>query len=83
MTLESKALATNAHDRAGKGVTELQIFLSLPTLGLVQRWYRRRGKTFELAVELDTFSLWAQRHLTAPLRGIKEFCQGASLVTGG
>ena len=83
LTLESKALATNAHDRAGKGVTELQIFLSLPTLGLVQRWYRRRGKTFELAVELDTFSLWAQRHLTAPLRGIKEFCQGASLVTGG
>ena len=56
--VREQGVTTNAHDRAGRA-TELQIFLSLPTLG----WYSLAAgivgaaKRLSFAVELDTFQL--------------------------
>lgn len=74
------ALATNDYAATNELVTHIKVFLTLPTLGLVYRWYRRLDDSEPVPQRRDVFSSWASQRLVAPMRSITSFCHGATLI---
>ncbi len=82
LTLDVSILPTNDYSVGHVAQTQCKVFLSLPTLGLIYRWYRRQGADAAIPEQLDEFCSWARPYLVTPLRSLHQLCQGASLVTG-
>lgn len=82
LTLDVSNLPTNHYSKDHVALTQYKVFLSLPTLGLIYRWYRRRGAELVISEQRDEFCAWVKLYLVSPLRSLQQLCQGASLVTG-
>lgn len=82
LTLDVRHLPTNHYSKDQVAQTQCKVFLSLPTLGLIYRWYRRQEAEVAISEQRDEFCSWVKPHLLSPLKSLKQLCQGASLVTG-
>lgn len=82
LTLERCTLATNEYTDESVAETQCRVFLAMPTVGLIYRWYRRRNADVTLVVppQREQFLSWARAYLVPPVRSLPELCQGASLV---
>lgn len=73
---------TNFIDRQGELHSHWRFFPALPTLGLLQRWYRNRTLTFSVPNELEGFEYWLNRHIhqyNAPEITTKQLCSYSQL----
>jgi integrase len=82
LTLDVSNLPTNHYSKDHVALTQCKVFLSLPTLGLIYRWYRRQETEVAISEKRDEFCSWVKPHLLSPLKSLQQLCQGASLVTG-
>ncbi len=82
LTIESKRLPTNVYSPDGVAMTECKVFLSLPTLGLIYRWYRREQVIQSVIVpeRRDVFDNWIRQWLAKPITSLHQLCQGGALV---
>lgn len=82
LTIESKRLPTNVHSPAGVAQTECKVFLSLPTLGLIYRWYRREQANSPVIIpeRRDVFDNWIRQWLVKPITSLHQLCHGGALV---
>lgn len=84
LTIESKRLPTNVYSADGVALTQWKVFLTLPTLGLIYRWYRREQANLSDMVPKtrDAFEKWIQQRLAAPITSLHQLCHGGALVCG-
>lgn len=76
------ARPTNALRQDGTLTTQWRFFPTLPTLGLLYRWYRRQpdGHPPIVPEQLVQFGHWLQPQLYPPLRSLAELARYGSVV---